>query len=341
VATNRKSEVPFSPPEAASSAYDRLPLNALRVFEAVAARLNFGEAAEALHVTPAAVSQQVKALEDYLQTPLFRRTGRNVQLTAEGADLLPGIRRGLDELELALNRLRRDRTSGVVNISTLSSFLQKWLTPRLAGFHSAHPDVELHLHSSRDPVDFSRSDFHAAIRFGAGAYPELYSKKVMDEWLVAVAAPSLLRKHGMLEDSTDLSTLPLLHGSDFPWSSWNAAEGDKRSQRGVFMDDSGNVLVAVLEGLGYAVLRWSLVAGDLAAGHITLASERVIPHRFTYYFVCPESYASLPKVAAVRDWLLETARDFPDPPGLTRPQEASPPAQAARPPPATRGRRTR
>jgi LysR family transcriptional regulator, glycine cleavage system transcriptional activator len=337
VATNRKSEARLSTSDGAGSAYDRLPLNALRVFEAVAARLNFGEAAEALHVTPAAVSQQIKALEDYLQTPLFRRTGRNVQLTPEGADLLPGVRRGLDELELTLNRLRRDRQSGIVNISTLGSFLQKWLTPRLAGLHTAHPDVELHLHSSRDPVDFSRSDFHAAIRFGPGQYPELYSQKVMDEWLVAVAAPNLLRKFGALSDSSDLSAYPLLHGSDFPWSSWNASEGErKRVQRGVFMDDSGNVLAAVFEGLGYAVLRWTLVAADLAAGRVELASDRVIPHRFAYYFVCPEPYTTLPKVAAFRDWLIETARDFPDPPGAVRAAPAASRAAAE-----TRGRRAR
>jgi LysR family glycine cleavage system transcriptional activator len=310
-----------------SSAYDRLPLNALRVFEAVATRLNFGEAAEALHVTPAAVSQQVKALEDYLQTPLFRRTGRNVQLTPEGVELLPGVRRGLDELELALNRLRRDRQSGVVNISTLGSFLQKWLTPRLAGLHTAHPDIELHLHSSRDPVDFSRSDFHAAIRFGPGQYPELFSQKVMDEWLVVVAAPALVRTHGLISAASDLARYPLLHGSDFAWSSWNASEGErKRVQRGVFMDDSGNVLAAVFEGLGYAVLRWTLVAGDLAAGHVKLASERVLPHRFAHYFVCPHAYANLPKVASFREWLLETARDFPYPPGVAR--DVPPPARA-------------
>jgi LysR family transcriptional regulator, glycine cleavage system transcriptional activator len=299
-----------------NSAYDRLPLNALRVFEAVATRLNFGEAAEALNVTPAAVSQQIKALEDYLQTPLFRRTGRNVQLTPEGMDLLPGVRRGLDELETTLNRLKRARQSGVVNVSMLASFLQKWLMPRLAALHVAHPDIELHLHSSPDPVDFSRTDFHAAIRFGAGKYPDLHATRVMHEWFVAVAAPSVILKYGMLTESTDVSQLPLLHGTDFPWESWNASETErKRAQRNVFMDDSANVSAAVAEGLGYSVMRWSLCAGDLAAGRIQLASERIIPHRFAYYFVCPEAYATLPKVVTFREWLIATARQFEDPPG--------------------------
>jgi LysR family glycine cleavage system transcriptional activator len=309
-----------------SSAYDRLPLNALRVFEAVATRLSFGEAAEALNVTPAAVSQQIKTLEDYLQIPLFRRTGRTVQLTPEGAELLPGVRRGLDELETTLNRLKRDRESGVVNVSMLASFMQKWLTPRLAALHAAHPDIELHLHSSRDPVDFSRTDFHAAVRFGGGNYPELWSRKIMDEWLVPVATAKLVRKYGPLTEGSDLSGLPLLHGTDFPWSSWNSCEDEciKVAQRGVFMDDSANVIAAVHEGLGFAVLRWTLVASDLASGRLELASERVIPHRFAYYFVCPEAYSTLPKLVVFRDWLLQAASEFADPPGVSRPAPAPP-----------------
>src|SRR5579864_6624639 len=113
--------VPSSVRHVLPSAYDRLPLNALRVFEAVATRLNFTEAAEALHVTPAAVSQQIKSLEEYLQTPLFRRDGRRVYLTPEGAQLLPGVRQGLDELETTLQRLRQERQTGTINVSMLAS----------------------------------------------------------------------------------------------------------------------------------------------------------------------------------------------------------------------------
>ena len=100
--------------------FDRLPLNALRVFEAVATRLSFATAADALHVTPAAVSMQIRTLEAYLGVPLFRRTGRTIELTAEGALLLPGVRRGLAELQQAMQQLRQDRRSGVLNISTVA-----------------------------------------------------------------------------------------------------------------------------------------------------------------------------------------------------------------------------
>jgi LysR family glycine cleavage system transcriptional activator len=298
-----------------NSAYDRLPLNALRVFEAVASRLNFGEAAEALHVTPAAVSQQIKSLEDYLQTPLFRRDGRKVQLTPEGAQLLPGIRHGLDELEATLQRVRQERQTGRINVSTLASFLQRWLMPRLGDLRAKHPDIDLRLHTSPAAVDFARTDFHAALRFGLGRWGDLHTEKFLNDWLVAVATPRLVAKHGPLPSTGDLAQYPLLHGDDLDWANWST--GDTRSMsalRGAFIDDSVSLLSATIEGLGYGLLRWTLAADDVKAGRIVLASEHIVPHRFSYYFVCPQDYASFPKVAALRDWLLQQGREFEPPP---------------------------
>lgn len=301
------------------SAYDRLPLNALRVFEAVATRLNFGEAAEALHVTPAAVSQQVRVLEDYLQTPLFRRSGRKVELTPEGAQLLPGVRRGLDELETTLQRLKRTRQSGSINLSVLSSFLQKWLTPRLADLRVQHPELELRIQSGPELVDFARSDFHAAVRLGSGRYPGLHVEKLMDDFLVAVASARVLKKYGPLEAQPELDARPLLHGSELDWSSWSAGGAESRkAQRGAYMDDSVSVLAAAIEGLGFAIIRWSLAAGELQAGRIALASERVVPYRLAYYFVCPRTYIELPKVAIFRDWLKVQAHAFAGPPAAKK-----------------------
>ena len=131
----------------AIAGFERLPLNALRVFESVATRLSFAEAAHALHVTPAAVSMQIRTLEDYLQVPLFLRTGRKIALTEEGAALLPRVRRGLAELQQAMQGLRQDRSGGALNISTLASFLQKWLLPRLPEFRQRHPHIELSIHT--------------------------------------------------------------------------------------------------------------------------------------------------------------------------------------------------
>jgi len=298
-----------------SSAYDRLPLNALRVFEAVAERLNFGAAAEALHVTPAAVSQQIRTLEDYLQTPLFRRSGRNVQLTPEGARLLPGVRRGLDQLEAALNGLKQDRHTGALNVTTTNSFLQKWLLPRLADLHARHPDIELRLHTSPDIVDFSRSDFHLALRFGKGGYEGLCYEKLLDEWAFAVASPATLSRYGPLPADGDTSRYPLLHGTEVDWTTWFAALGPVTQHRPrAYIDDSAALLSAVTEGLGFAIVRWTLVAGELQSGRLALASRRAVPSDLAYYFVCPETYTSLPKVAALREWLRSQAQQFPPPP---------------------------
>lgn len=302
------------------AAYDRLPLNALRVFEAVATRLNFADAAEALHVTPAAVSQQVKSLEDYLQTPLFRRRGRTVELTSEGADLLPRVRRGLDELEAALQQSRRQRESGVLNVSMLSSFLQKWLTPRLGRQREHLPDIELRVHTSREAVDFARSDFHAVIRLGSGSYPGLYSEKLMDDWLVPVATPALVRKYGPVPCAKDLSAFPLLYSSDEPWSAFVSDETAKSAKtKPALLDDSVSVISAALEGHGFAVARWSLVERDVNAGRLQIACDVVRQFRYSYYFICPESYAAMPKVVRFRDWLrAEVARHPPPPPLAVR-----------------------
>lgn len=299
------------------AAYNRLPLNALRVFEAVAARLNFADAAEALRVTPAAVSQQVKALEDYLQTPLFRRRGRTVELTCEGVDLLPRVRRGLDELEAALQQSRRQRESGVLNVSMLSSFLQKWLTPRLGTQREHLPDIELRVHTSREAIDFARSDFHVVIRLGTGQYRGLYSEKLMDEWLVPVATPALVRKYGKVPYAKDLSAFPLLYSSDEPWSAFISDETViSVKTKPAMLDDSASVISAAVEGLGFAVARWSLVQRDVAAGRLAVACDVVRQYRYSYYFICPESYASMPKVVRFRDWLRAEVKRHPLPPPL-------------------------
>jgi len=298
------------------SAYGRLPLNALRVFEAVATRLSFAEAAEALSVTPAAVSQQIRALEDYLQLPLLRRSGRKVELTPEGAQLLPGIRQGLDTLVASLQQLRATRTAGTLRVSILSSMLQMWITPRMQRLHEGQPDLQIDWHTSRDVIDFTRSDFHAAIRFGGGKYPGLCVDKLLDEWFVVVAAPEVLDRHGPLDPGRNLNGLPLLHATDEPWSRWQGLPATQPLPAGpTTIDDSVSVVLAAGQGLGYAMVRWSLVAQDVERGRVVMASTHVVPAKWAYWFVCPEAYAELPKVVALRDWLRAEADAFEGPPG--------------------------
>ena len=315
----------------AARSFDRLPLNALRVFEAVATHLSFAEAAEALHVTPAAVSMQIRTLEQYLRVPLFRRSARAIALSAEGALLLPGVRRGLAELQQAMHQLRQHRTGGVLNISTLASFLQKWLLPRLPQFYARHPDVELSIHTSPEPVDFTQTNFHAALRMSTGPSAGLYNEKLLDEWFLPVCSPEMLARYGPVRTPADLKRYPLLRSADESWSIWRrpGTEIDWR-ERGAAFDDSLTVLAAAEQGQGLALTRWALVAQDIANGRIARASAQVLPCPRSYYFVCPESYLELPKLQRLLAWLREVAAASPRPDTVTEAEEKALPRRPAR-----------
>ena len=233
------------------AAFDRLPLGALRVFEAVASHLSFTAAAEALSVTPAAVSQQIKSLEEYLQVPLFRRNGRRVEITDEGLELLPGVRTGLETLEASLQHIKQHRSGGPLQITLLASFLQIWLLPRIRAFRRKSPDVTLRFHTSRDIVDFSRTPIHVALRFGRGGYANLHVEKFLDEWMVPVAHPEIVKQYGLLERGSDLSRFPLLDSDDEPWRVWQHADAQREWQSRVpTIDDSAGLLTAAEEGFG-------------------------------------------------------------------------------------------
>jgi len=317
--------------KAAARSFDRLPLNALRVFEAVATHLSFAEAADALHVTPAAVSMQIRTLEQYLRVPLFRRSARAIALSAEGALLLPGVRRGLAELQQAIQQLRQHRTGGVLNISTLASFLQKWVLPRLPQFYARHPDIELSIHTSPEPVDFTQTNFHAALRMTQGPTAGLYNEKLLDEWFLPVCSPEMLARHGPVRAPADLKRYPLLRSADESWSIWRRPGTDiDWRERGAAFDDSLTVLAAAEQGQGLALTRWTLAAQDLANGRLVRASAQVLPCPRSYYFVCPESYMELPKLQQLLAWLREVAAASPRPDSVTPPAVPVLPRRPAR-----------
>ena len=278
-----------------SSAYERLPLGALRVFEAVATHLNFSEAAEALNVTPAAVSQQIKTLESYIQVPLFRRSGRRVEITDEGLELLPAVRAGLDRLESAVHHDQAAWSLGASADQPADSFLQIWLLPRIRSFRRKCPDVELRFHTSRELVDFSRAAIHVAIRFGRGNYPNLHSEKLLDDWIVPVGTPELIKQYGMIERGADLSKYPLLEGDDAPWRVWQKTDEEVGlAIRPPTIDDSAGLMVAAEEGLGFALARWTVVTRSLQKGTLRLASKEALPLRLGILFRVP---APLPGAA--------------------------------------------
>jgi LysR family glycine cleavage system transcriptional activator len=276
--------------------------------------LSFSAAADALSVTPAAVSQQIKALEGYIQVPLFRRSGRRVEITDEGLELLPAVRAGLEKLESALQQIKHYRRAGPLQISTLASFLQIWLLPRIRSFRRKYPNVDLRFHTSRELVDFSRTTNHVAIRFGRGNYPNLHSEKILDDWLVPVASPDLIKQYGMIERGMNLGKYPLLESGDEPWSVWTQIDEEAAwLSRAPSIDDSAGLLAAAEEGLGYVLARWTLVTRALQKGTLRLAGKGALPYGYSYYFVCPKNLLALPKVAQFREWLIAAARDFPGP----------------------------
>jgi LysR family transcriptional regulator, glycine cleavage system transcriptional activator len=296
------------------SAYGRLPLGALRVFEAVATHLNFSVAADALHVTPAAVSQQIKTLESYIQVPLFRRNGRRVEITEEGLELLPAVRAGLDRLESAVHLIKQHGRAGPLQVSLLTSFLQIWLLPRIRSFRRKFPDIELRFHTSRQLVDFSRDAIHVGIRFGRGNYPNLHCEKLLDDWILPVGTPELIKQYGMIERGADLLKYPLLEGDDVPWRVWQQTNEEVAwNSRPPIIDDSAGLMVAAEEGLGFALTRWTIVTRSLNKGTLRRASKEALPYGSAYYFVCPRAYLALPKVAQFREWIVAAARDFQAP----------------------------
>jgi LysR family glycine cleavage system transcriptional activator len=326
--------------------FERLPLNALRVFEAVASHLSFAAAAHALHVTPAAVSMQVHTLEEYLQVPLFRRSGRAIALTDEGATLLPGVRIGLSELQQAMQQLRQARNTGQLCISTLGSFMTKWLVPRLPAFRTQHPDIDLQVHTSTTPVVFSQGGFHAAIRMSVRPTPGLYNEKLFDDWFVPVCSPALLARHGVLQTAHDLQRYPMLRSTDESWALWaGSASGKDWQESGPSFDAALTLLAAAEQGQGLALSRWSLAADEIEAGRIVRASARVTRYPRSYYLVCPESYLALPKVQRLLEWLREASRAFQGP-EIREPAKPAPtvrprvprPSSKARSPRASRGR---
>jgi LysR family glycine cleavage system transcriptional activator len=288
-----------------------IPLNALRTFEAVASHLSFSRGAEALNVSPAAVSSQIRALEQRLNQPLFHRHGRQVTLTEAGSKLFPGVQRGLAELRQAVEVVSQDQSEGVLNISMMPSFLQKWLMPRLVGFYSAEPNIDLRINADNARVDFDHSDMHAAVRFGPGKWPGLESMKLADDWILPVCSQQLLDETGPINSVEDLQRRELLFLESDIWDPWFRVMGKStRDSRWSMLNDSISVLMAAEQGEGIALSRWSLVARDIEAGRLVRPIDAVVKSDWSSYFVAPPHYFDLPKVVAFRDWLLDHFSQF-------------------------------
>lgn len=292
------------------------PLNALRAFEAAARHGSFALAAEELAVTPAAVSQQVKALEARLDVVLFRRLPRGLQLTDAGRAYLPGLSEGLDRLAAATAHLREGRMSGVVSIAALASFAAGWLVPQLADFRRQYPGIDLRIDTSRHIVDFAREDIDLAIRFGAGPFAGLEALHLLDEEIFPVASPALLHGARPLNSLADLQHHVLLHDVDAhpkqPWMFWKAwfareSMDEAAAARGLFFTDSNVLITAAVAGQGVALGRSPLLGEHLAKGRLVRLFERSWKAEWSYYVVAPAAQLKRPLVRAFVDWLLAQA----------------------------------
>lgn len=285
------------------------PLNALRAFEAAARHLSFTRAAGELNVTQAAVSHQIRALEDRIGRKLFRRVGRNLFLTDAAQAYLAEIRAAFDRIDEATRRLEAQDRSGVLNATVLPSFAAMWLLPRLGRFRAVHPEIDVRLSSDGELVDLARSDHDVGIRTGRGRWPGLRSHLILTERLAVVCSPELARRVG-LKEPRDLARVTLLH--DEPrerWAIWFRRLGitDIDPWRGPGFSHSNMVIQAAVGGLGVAVVGETLAMDELKAGRLVRPFAETIPTDYSYYLVYLEAAAERPKIVAFRDWILAEA----------------------------------
>lgn len=302
------------------------PLSALRAFESACRHLSFKKAAEELHVTPAAVSQQIKTLEGYLGVCLFRRLTRALELTEHGVAMLPKVREGFDCLAAAVETTRQAQASALT-VTAPPSFATRWLVPRLSRFASAHPEVELRLASTPDTIDRRgetavleeagvdmRDDMsELAIRYGTGVYPGYRVERIFAPEYVPACAPRL---RAALPTPQDLKRQVLIHDETIldeekqpSWAEWLRAAGvvGVDARRGPRFSNTVLAVEAALDGQGVALLPRLLIEADLAAGRLVVPFATALPSPYAYFLVMPEAVAGRAAVADFRDWLLAEA----------------------------------
>jgi LysR family transcriptional regulator, glycine cleavage system transcriptional activator len=287
------------------------PLKTLRAFEAAGRLLSFTRAADELNVTQAAVSHQIRLLEENLEVRLFRRVNRAVVLSQAGQGYFTAVRNALDALAAATARLLDQETMGVLTINTLPSFAAKWLVHRLSGFQDAHPDIDVRVSANDRPFEFTREDVDLAIGFGRGEWPGLYIERIFSDEITPVCSPTLLEGPHPLRVPGDLARHTLLHDdqalgdSVADWATWLEAAGVQtvNSARGPRFSHSHMALQAAIDGHGVALGQGVLIADDVAAGRLAKPFPIALPATFAYYAACPMGTQDRPKIHAFRTWL--------------------------------------
>lgn len=296
---------------------------ALRTFEAAARHLNFTRAADELGLTPAAVSHQIKEIEDQLDLVLFTRTSRTIRLTEAGNLLLEASVDALDLLNRAVSRARKmTRGTALLKVTLDAQFATKWLMRRVDDFRRQKPGVELRFDITYDVRDFERDDVDVGIRFGTGKYPGIIAHRLFENIIIPVCSPALLASGPPLKEPRDLFNHTLAHiewsrqGVTWPnWSMWMHAAGvdDFDDSRTLVFGSSTDAIQAALDGNAVALADFAMVANDLSQGRLVRPFElgiKVAPE-FAYFLVYPEAVKGDERVVAFREWLIEQAAKTP------------------------------
>jgi LysR family transcriptional regulator, glycine cleavage system transcriptional activator len=271
-------------------------LNGIKAFDAAARHLSFTHAGAELGVTPAAVGQQVRLLEQYLGVQLFERQKKRLVLSERGRAVLPEIRDGLDKLASAMNKLKKDRKRQTLVVSTAPSFAAKWLMPRIEQFSKHHIDINIKLDVTERLVDLNREPISIAIRYGEGSYAGLRSQLLLSEAIFPVCSPKLLAVLGGMLQPETIKKATLLHDetlsfeAGYPtWATWCAKHGlrDLDTSRGLRFNSSVLATQAAIEGLGFSLGRSVIVEDDIAAGRLVIPFTHSVPSPYAYYIVRP------------------------------------------------------
>ena len=287
------------------------PMSAVRVFEAAARHQSFTRAAAELGMTQAAVSYQIKLLEDRLGSPLFRRLPRNVELTEKGRLLAPAITEAFESLRVAFAAVE-ENTQTVISLSTMSTFASNWLIPRLGRFYARHPEIAVKIDISPQIVDFASNDFDVAIRSGPGGWPGLEEHRLMPIDFTPVLSPALVQGRDLREPA-DLLKFSLIAPSDIWWKQWFAAAGLADVDLSGRTDHSpGNQQLegmAAMAGQGVAMVSPDFFADDLAAGRLIQPFALAVRSSHSYWLVYPKARKRIAKVEAFRKWLEDEMND--------------------------------
>jgi LysR family glycine cleavage system transcriptional activator len=292
------------------------PLNSLRAFEATARHLSFSRAAAELHVTPAALSHQIRGLEEVLGLKLFHRRARAIELTEAARLIYPGIRTGFESIREAVERLDRGKQDRLLVVSSTPGLTAKWLVPRLYKFLSLHPGIETRITAGVAYANFATDDIDVGVRLSSGVHPDLYVEKLSDEWLLPLCSPRLLEGERPLRAPQDLAGFPLIQ-VDLPgvvptWADWFGMAGIDGidSSRGLRLNVADHALDAASEGVG-VVLGYKMVAArDIVSGRLIVpfGPEIPVPGR-SYYFVCAKGDDKRAPIKAFRDWVFAEIAD--------------------------------